>query len=141
MDKPQVHPAVRIAQRESSLSHPAAAVCASCSVQSGSAVSAGALLSAGRVQVGISSVWYEGNPCNMHLMLLAEEVKKGVQEAGLVGFRFNTVGVSDAISMGTSADELQPAVKVGCALAVPVRECFQRSLRRLARCISQPRSV
>ena len=47
-------------------------------------------------------MWYEGNPCNMHLLLLAEEVKKGVEEAGLVGFRFNTVGVSDAISMGTN---------------------------------------
>jgi len=52
-------------------------------------------------QVGISSVWYEGNPCNMHLLQLAEKVKEGVQEAGLVGFRFNTVGVSDGISMGT----------------------------------------
>lgn len=53
-------------------------------------------------QVGIASVWYEGNPCNMHLLDLAEEVKKGVQQAGMVGYRFNTVGVSDAISMGTS---------------------------------------
>ena len=46
-------------------------------------------------------MWYEGNPCNMHLLDLAEHVKSGVLEAGLVGFRFNTVGVSDAISMGT----------------------------------------
>ncbi|KAJ9526536.1 acetohydroxyacid dehydratase [Haematococcus lacustris] len=52
-------------------------------------------------QVGISSVWYEGNPCNMHLMQLAEEVKRGVEEAGLVGYRFNTIGVSDGMSMGT----------------------------------------
>ena len=52
-------------------------------------------------QVGISSVWYEGNPCNMHLLLLAEKVKEGVKAAGLVGMRFNTVGVSDGISMGT----------------------------------------
>lgn len=52
-------------------------------------------------QVGIGSVWYEGNPCNMHLLDLANEVKKGVQAAGMVGMRFNTVGVSDAISMGT----------------------------------------
>ena len=52
-------------------------------------------------QVGIASVWFEGNPCNMHLLGLAEAVKQGVQEAGLVGMRFNTVGVSDAISMGT----------------------------------------
>ncbi|OVA16850.1 Dihydroxy-acid/6-phosphogluconate dehydratase [Macleaya cordata] len=52
-------------------------------------------------QVGISSVWYEGNTCNMHLLSLAEAVKEGVREAGMVGFRFNTIGVSDAISMGT----------------------------------------
>ncbi|KAI4342591.1 hypothetical protein MLD38_027200 [Melastoma candidum] len=52
-------------------------------------------------QIGISSVWYEGNTCNMHLLKLSEAVKEGVQEAGMVGFRFNTVGVSDAISMGT----------------------------------------
>eukprot|EP00842_Homolaphlyctis_polyrhiza_P002477 jgi/Hompol1/322/HPOL_003960-RA len=54
-----------------------------------------------KAQVGISSVWYEGNPCNMHLMDLAAAVKAGVQKAGLVGFRFNTIGVSDGISMGT----------------------------------------
>ena len=52
-------------------------------------------------QVGIGSVWYEGNPCNMHLLDLAAEVKQGVSDAGLVGMRFNTVGVSDGISMGT----------------------------------------
>ena len=52
-------------------------------------------------QVGIASVWYEGNPCNMHLLELAAEVKKGVVDANLVGMRFNTVGVSDGISMGT----------------------------------------
>jgi dihydroxy-acid dehydratase len=52
-------------------------------------------------QVGIASVWYEGNTCNMHLNDLAAEVKAGVQAAGLVGMRFNTIGVSDGISMGT----------------------------------------
>ncbi|KAI7863967.1 dihydroxy-acid dehydratase [Spinellus fusiger] len=54
-----------------------------------------------KAQVGISSVWYEGNPCNMHLLDLAGEVKKGVKEAGLIGYRFNTIGVSDGMSMGT----------------------------------------
>ncbi|KAI9268696.1 dihydroxy-acid dehydratase [Sporodiniella umbellata] len=54
-----------------------------------------------KAQVGISSVWYEGNPCNMHLLDLAGEIKKGVQKAGLIGYRFNTVGVSDGMSMGT----------------------------------------
>lgn len=54
-----------------------------------------------KAQVGIASVWYEGNTCNMHLNILAEKVKAGVQAAGLVGMRFNTIGVSDGISMGT----------------------------------------
>ncbi len=52
-------------------------------------------------QVGIASVWWEGNPCNMHLLDLSEKVKRGVTEAGMVGMRFNTIGVSDGISMGT----------------------------------------
>ena len=54
-----------------------------------------------KAQVGIASVWYEGNTCNMHLLDLAAKVKEGVEAAGLVGMRFNTVGVSDGISMGT----------------------------------------
>jgi dihydroxyacid dehydratase/phosphogluconate dehydratase len=54
-----------------------------------------------KAQVGISSVWYEGNPCNMHLLDLAQKVKEGVAKAGLIGYRFNTIGVSDGISMGT----------------------------------------
>ena len=54
-----------------------------------------------KAQVGISSVWYEGNTCNMHLNDLAAKVKEGVTAAGLVGMRFNTIGVSDGISMGT----------------------------------------
>ena len=52
-------------------------------------------------QVGIASVWYEGNPCNMHLNKLADHVKVGVVEGNCVGMRFNTIGVSDGISMGT----------------------------------------
>jgi dihydroxy-acid dehydratase len=52
-------------------------------------------------QVGIASVWYDGNPCNMHLLALADKVKEGVAAAGMVGMRFNTIGVSDGISMGT----------------------------------------
>ena len=52
-------------------------------------------------QVGIASMWFEGNPCNMHLLQLGEKVKEGVIAAGLVGLRFNTIGVSDGISMGT----------------------------------------
>jgi len=51
--------------------------------------------------VGIASTGYEGNPCNMHLNDLAVSVKKGTSEADLVGLIFNTIGVSDGISMGT----------------------------------------
>jgi dihydroxy-acid dehydratase len=54
-----------------------------------------------KAQVGITSLWYEGNTCNMHLNTLADKVKEGVTAAGLVGMRFNTIGVSDGISMGT----------------------------------------
>ena len=54
-----------------------------------------------KAQVGIASIWWEGNTCNMHLNDLAEQSKLGVEEAGLLGMRFNTIGVSDGISMGT----------------------------------------
>ncbi len=54
-----------------------------------------------KAQVGIASVWFEGNTCNMHLNDLALKVKQAVTQAGLVGMRFNTIGVSDGISMGT----------------------------------------
>jgi dihydroxy-acid dehydratase len=54
-----------------------------------------------KAQVGIGSVWYEGNTCNMHLLDLAMAVKTAVVAEDMVGMRFNTVGVSDGISMGT----------------------------------------
>jgi dihydroxy-acid dehydratase len=54
-----------------------------------------------KAQVGIASVWYEGNTCNMHLNSLAAKVKEGVESADMIGMRFNTIGVSDGISMGT----------------------------------------
>jgi dihydroxy-acid dehydratase len=54
-----------------------------------------------KAQIGIASMWYDGNTCNMHLGDLATLVKEGVADAGMVGMRFNTIGVSDGISMGT----------------------------------------
>ena len=51
--------------------------------------------------VGIASTGYEGNPCNMHLNELATHVKQGTSEVDLIGLIFNTIGVSDGISMGT----------------------------------------
>jgi dihydroxy-acid dehydratase len=53
-------------------------------------------------QIGISSVWYSGNPCNMHLLQLSNLVKESVSKAGLAPMQFNTIGVSDGISMGTT---------------------------------------
>ena len=58
-----------------------------------------------KAQVGISSVWYEGNPCNMHLLDVAAAAKSFVEASGMVGLRFNSIGVSDGISNGTGAAE------------------------------------
>jgi dihydroxy-acid dehydratase len=54
-----------------------------------------------KAEVGIAANWWEGNTCNMHLNDLAARVREGVIDAGLVSMRFNTIGVSDGISMGT----------------------------------------
>ena len=69
-------------------------------------------------QVGIASMWYEGNTCNMHLNKLAEKVKQGVTAAGMVGMRFNTIGVSDGISMGTE----------GMSYSLPSRDLIADSI-------------
>ncbi|MEN0066755.1 MAG: dihydroxy-acid dehydratase [Myxococcota bacterium] len=71
-----------------------------------------------KAQVGIVSVWWEGNPCNMHLLDLADDVKTGVNEADLVGLRFNTIGVSDGISMGTD----------GMSFSLPSRDLIADSI-------------
>lgn len=54
-----------------------------------------------KAQVGIASTGYDGNTCNMHLNALAEEVKKGMKTADLVGLMFHTIGISDGITNGT----------------------------------------
>ena len=69
-------------------------------------------------QVGICSMWYEGNTCNMHLDRLAAAIKEGVQSAGLVGLRFNTIGVSDGLSMGTD----------GMSYSLPSRDLIADSI-------------
>ncbi len=51
--------------------------------------------------IGIASTGYEGNPCNMHLNQLSLKIKKSINGKGLVGLIFNTIGISDGISMGT----------------------------------------
>ena len=51
--------------------------------------------------VGVASTGYEGNPCNMHLNDLSKKIKQSILKNNLVGLIFNTIGVSDGISMGT----------------------------------------
>ena len=71
-----------------------------------------------KAQVGIASMWYDGNTCNMHLGELAAVVKEGVTAAGMVGMRFNTIGVSDGISMGTD----------GMSFSLPSRDIIADSI-------------
>jgi dihydroxy-acid dehydratase len=69
-------------------------------------------------QVGIASMWYDGNTCNMHLDKLAAKVREGAVAAGMVGMRFNTIGVSDGISMGTD----------GMSYSLPSRDLIADSI-------------
>jgi dihydroxy-acid dehydratase len=75
-----------------------------------------------KAQVGIASTGYEGNTCNMHLNGLAAQIKKGVTDAGLVGLIFNTIGVSDGISMGTH----------GMSYSLPSRDIIADSIETIS---------
>jgi dihydroxy-acid dehydratase len=76
-----------------------------------------------KAQVGVVSMGYDGNTCNMHLNALAQLVKQGIWEKGLVGLIFNTIGVSDGMSMGTdgmryslvSRDIIADSIEAVCA--------------------------
>ncbi|KAF8685558.1 Dehydratase family [Rhizoctonia solani] len=61
----------------------------------------GATTDLGKPMVGVASVWYEGNPCNRHLLGLGQKITKSLRQANITGYQFGTVGVSDGISMGT----------------------------------------
>ncbi len=74
-----------------------------------------------KAQVGIASMWFDGNPCNMHLLGLSEAAREGVSGAGMVGMRFNTIGVSDGISMGTA----------GMRFSLPSREVIADSIETI----------
>lgn len=54
-----------------------------------------------KAQVGIASMGWDGNPCNMHLNDLAKSVKASINKTNLLGLIFHTIGVSDGMSMGT----------------------------------------
>ena len=77
-------------------------------------------------QVGIASTGYEGNPCNMHLNELSTYVKKGVQEEDLIGLIFNTIGVSDGISMGT----------LGMRYSLPSRDVIADSIETVVQAMN-----
>ena len=76
--------------------------------------------------VGIASTGYEGNPCNMHLNKLAKDVKKGVCSTDTVGLIFNTIGVSDGISMGTP----------GMRYSLPSRDIIADSMETVVQAMS-----
>ncbi|WP_440880328.1 dihydroxy-acid dehydratase [Tenacibaculum sp. C7A-26P2] len=76
--------------------------------------------------IGIASTGYEGNPCNMHLNDLAKLVKKGTNNEDLVGLIFNTIGVSDGISMGTP----------GMRFSLPSRDVIADSMETVVQAMS-----
>lgn len=76
--------------------------------------------------VGIASTGYEGNPCNMHLNALAKDIKTGIQQSDLVGLIYNTIGVSDGISMGTP----------GMRFSLPSRDIIADSMETVVEAMS-----
>ncbi len=76
--------------------------------------------------IGIASTGYEGNPCNMHLNDLAKLVKKGTYNVDLIGLIFNTIGVSDGISMGTP----------GMRFSLPSRDVIADSMETVVQAMS-----
>lgn len=76
--------------------------------------------------VGIASTGYEGNPCNMHLNDLAKLAKQGTSNADIVGLIFNTIGVSDGISMGTP----------GMRYSLPSRDVIADSMETVVQAMS-----
>ena len=76
--------------------------------------------------IGIASTGYEGNPCNMHLNDLAKLVKKGTINKDVIGLIFNTIGVSDGISMGTP----------GMRFSLPSRDIIADSMETVVQAMS-----
>ncbi|KAI9931841.1 hypothetical protein ASPWEDRAFT_169317 [Aspergillus wentii DTO 134E9] len=76
-------------------------------------------------QVGIASVWWEGNPCNMHLLDLGKTVKKAVTDQGMIGWQYNTIGVSDAITMGSEGMRFSLQTREIIADSVETVTCAQ----------------
>lgn len=64
--------------------------------------------------VGIASVWWEGNPCNMHLLDLSKAARDAVAKLGMLPWQYNTVGVSDGITMGGEYSRTSPILQGEC---------------------------
>ena len=76
--------------------------------------------------VGIASTGYEGNPCNMHLNDLSKSIKSSIISSNLVGLIFNSIGVSDGISMGTP----------GMRFSLPSRDIIADSIETVVQAMS-----
>ena len=76
--------------------------------------------------IGIASTGYEGNPCNMHLNDLSVHVKAGIAPHDMLGLIFNTIGVSDGISMGTP----------GMRFSLPSRDIIADSIETVVQAMS-----
>ncbi|MGX7592776.1 dihydroxy-acid dehydratase [Candidatus Karelsulcia muelleri] len=74
-------------------------------------------------QIGIVSNWYEGNPCNMHLNILSQKTKKSINKNEMIGYQFNTIGVSDGMTMGTQ----------GMKYSLPSREIIADSIESVVK--------
>lgn len=75
--------------------------------------------------VGIASAWWEGNPCNMHLLDFGKEVKKAVHNQGMLGWQYNIIGVSDAITMGNQGMRFSLQTREIAADSIETVTCAQ----------------
>lgn len=76
--------------------------------------------------VGIASVWWEGNPCNMHLLDLAKTVKDAVSKRDMLAWQYNTIGVSDAITMGNEGMRFSLQSREIIADSIETVSCAQK---------------
>ncbi|KAI9745147.1 MAG: hypothetical protein M1818_001425 [Claussenomyces sp. TS43310] len=77
-------------------------------------------------QVGIATVWWEGNPCNTHLLHLGKTVKDAVLKQGMLAWQFNTIGVSDGMTMGSEGMRFSLQTREVIADSIETVTCAQR---------------
>ncbi|AEO57268.1 dihydroxy-acid and 6-phosphogluconate dehydratase-like protein, partial [Thermothelomyces thermophilus ATCC 42464] len=77
-------------------------------------------------QVGIATVWWEGNPCNTHLLELGNIVKKSVEQQKMLAWQYNTIGVSDGITMGGDGMKFSLQTREIIADSIETVTCAQR---------------